>query len=115
MTDNFCEDHEYAYAGDECPFCKQSIGIDTGCDCCPGPVCSATEQRIQPRDRAVELMADERLIEIEEEFHESSERLRHLDAIIAHAQALERLYDEDKMVERQVVQEIRLKAKQLRG
>lgn len=26
MSD-FCEDHEYAYAGDECPFCQQSIGF----------------------------------------------------------------------------------------
>jgi hypothetical protein len=94
MSD-FCEDHEYAYAGDQCPFCERSIGFDG--------------------DRAVELMTDPELADIEQEFHESSERLRHLDALIAHAEALERLYPEDKMVERQVVQEIRLKATQLRG
>lgn len=67
------------------------------------------------RDTFVELATSEELRRIEEEFSRSSQRLRHLNAIIAHAEALECLYDDDQLVERQVAQETRLKAKQLRG
>lgn len=63
----------------------------------------------------MELATSEELRRIEEEFAASSQRLQHLNAIIAHAEALERLYDDDQLVERQIAQETRLKAEQLRG
>jgi len=158
MSD-FCEDHEYHYAGDECPFCKQSVGFSVATDveslyavgdetpvaCTHGTVRVQTDDgeyvtastcdigsgdindggtistpltgecQEPDRDTFVELATSEELRRIEEEFHESSQRLRHLTTIIAHAEALERLYDDDQLVERQVAQETRLKAEQLRG
>lgn len=71
--------------------------------------------RAMTRVKYVELATSEELRRIEEEFAASSQRLRHLNAIIAHAEALERLYDDDQLVGRQVAQETRLKAEQLRG
>jgi hypothetical protein len=66
-------------------------------------------------DATEEILTDPELARLEREFNESSERLYHLNAIIAHARALERLYDDDALAERQIVQETRLNAKQLRG
>jgi len=135
MTD-FCEDHEYHYAGDECPFCEQLVGFaeyergaGTHVGCSHGTVRLHTEDgervtastcdigaddinedgtvstpltgecQMPDRDTFVELVTDPELARIEQEFAESSERLRHLNAII----------------ELHVAQEMILKAEQLRG
>lgn len=84
MSD-YCEYHEYAYSGNDCPFCEQSVDIGV--------------------DRGVEPITGEK----------SSERVRHLNAIIAHTEALERLYDEDDVLKRHIIQRLRLKAKEIRG